>query len=268
MSSWPTRTARLYVRADRFERRVRTALEVVHQGMWLGLMGPESLRGATALYYAGAGKYADRDYNLSGLHPWETDVVRRHFGACRSVLVAAAGGGREAFALERLGLAVTAFDCADGLVSAANALAAAEGLAVRIALAPPDAVPDGPGAFDGAVIGWGGYMHIPGRPRRVAFLGQLRAHLAERAPVLLSFFERQASARRFHAIRAIAAAVRHLRLSREPVELGDTLAGSFDHHFTREELASELAEGGFEAVEFVSTPYAHAVARARPAPAA
>ncbi|MBZ5588966.1 MAG: class I SAM-dependent methyltransferase [Acidobacteriia bacterium] len=264
MSRWSIWVARWYARADRCERAVLNALQAVHEGVWLGVVGPAALRAATSLYYEGAAKYHDREYNLSGLQGWEEDIIRRHFASCRSVLVASAGGGREAIALRRQGFEVDAFDCTDGLVATANHLADAEGVPLRFVLAEPDAVPGGFGTFDAAVIGWGGYMHVPRRESRVAFLRQLRGHLRATAPLLVSFFERNPSARRFRYIRAIASAVRRVRFSREPVELGDSLAGSFDHHFTRDELSSELEAGGFEMVEYTSTPYAHAVARATP----
>ena len=262
MTHRSSRPARWYERADRVERALLSAVDVLHQGGWLGLMGPNALHAATDLYYEGAARYVGRDYNLGGFQPWEEEAVRRHFTSARSVLIAAAGGGREAFALERRGLSVRAFDCVGALVEAANRIAAEEGLVVRLDLAAPDVVPDGLGTFDAAVIGWGGYMHIPGRATRVAFLQQLRRHLHPGAPVLLSFFERASSARRFRAVGAIATFVRRARMSSEPVELGDSLAGSFDHHFTRDELLAELEAGGFEPVEYASVPYAHAVARA------
>ena len=43
-----------------------------------------------------------------------------------------------------------------------------------------------------------------------------------------------------------------MRLSREPVELGDTLAGNwFQHEFTEAEIRGELKQAGFR-VEYFS----------------
>ena len=43
------------------------------------------------------------------------------------------------------------------------------------------------------------------------------------------------------------------------VELGDTVSGSFDHHFSREEIEAELKAAGFRTVHTADTPYGHAV---------
>ena len=56
-------------------------------------------------YHPGSSRYRD------ALHPWEETVVSSHFPAPPSrVLIGAAGGGREAFALARRGYAVVAFE--------------------------------------------------------------------------------------------------------------------------------------------------------------
>ena len=56
-------------------------------------------------YHPGSSRYRD------ALHPWEETVVGSHFPAPPSrVLIGAAGGGREAFALARRGYAVVAFE--------------------------------------------------------------------------------------------------------------------------------------------------------------
>ena len=46
-------------------------------------------------------------------------------------------------------------------------------------------------------------------------------------------------------------------------QVGDSLEPNFVHRFTRDEIASELAEGGFELKSFGVTPYGHALARAK-----
>ena len=52
------------------------------------------------------------------------------------------------------------------------------------------------------------------------------------------------------------------RRSDAPLELGDTVAGTFDHYFTWDEIEAELADGGFTVVETSSAPYPHLVCRA------
>jgi len=82
------------------------------------------------------------------------------------------------------------------------------------------------------------------------------------APMILSFFLRSPGDRTFPTTRKLAAAIRTARRSEEPVQLGDTVAGTFDHFFTWDEIETELADAGFTVVARVSGPDPHLVARA------
>jgi len=105
----------------------------------------------------------------------------------------------------------------------------------RVITSRSDEAPEGLGVYDGAIVGWGAYMHIPGRGKRVAFLKQCREHVRPGSPILLSFFTRPANNWEFRWVNAIAGSVRRLRRCAEKVELGDKLMGTFDHFFTRED---------------------------------
>jgi len=177
--------------------------------------------------------------------------------------VAATGGGREQLALARRGLDTTGFDCLEALLPTCRGLLAEEGLEAAVVAAPASEVPPGLGGFDGVVVGWGAYTHIPGRARRVRFLDQLRRVLPPGGPLLVSFMTREEDSPSYRAIAAIANVVRRLRLSREPAEIGDTMHDTFDHHFKREEIEVELDAAGFDLVHHEAEPYGHAVGRAR-----
>ena len=56
-----------------------------------------------------------------------------------------------------------------------------------------------------------------------------------------------------------ASVIRGLRGLPAP-ELGDSVSGSFDHHFTTDEIASELTTSGFTIVQSAMRPYPHVVA--------
>lgn len=212
--------------------------------------------------YSRWGSYRDDAYTGSGLRTWELDALARHFPREGSLLVGAAGGGREVVALCRRGFRVDAFECVDALVDYCREALPRLGVSARVLPAAPNAVPAGLGAYDGLIVGWGGYMHIAGRSRRVAFLRSLRGHVDPGAPLLLSFFARTDPSRALRLTFRIASALRRLRRSTDAVEYGDTLDGTFDHRFVREEVASELAAGGFELVAYATEPYGHAVGRA------
>lgn len=243
-----------------FERSIMAA-RALFVGTWLGMLDREALHATDELYYRRALKYYDAQYNRSGLFPWETAAIERHFQGCRSVLVTAAGGGREVVALERRGLDVVAFECNPELVQSANELLSREGLRSRVALAPRDECPDEIPMCDGIIIGWTSYTLIQHRSSRVRFLRQLRTHVPHDAPVLLSFFAQRKRARYLRIVAATANVFRLIR-GRQRAEVGDDLVPNFAHHFLESELAAELEAGGFRLVEFSQSGETHAVARA------
>jgi hypothetical protein len=225
-------------------------------------MDRAALHETTEGQYIAWPSFGEAGYNASGLHNWEERALREHFTGCKSVLLGATGGGREMVALWRRGLAADGFECCGKLAERARELLSESGVEGRVITSRPDEVPDGLGMYDGAIVGWGAYAHIPGRSKRVAFLKQCREHLRPGSPILLSFFTRPANSREFRWVHAIAGSVRGLRRCAEKVELGDTLMGAFDHFFTREEIQGELEEGGFREEFYAETPCGHAVGRA------
>jgi hypothetical protein len=237
-------------------------LMLIHRGIWLGLLDRSALQHSTEEYYVTSATHHDPAYQLSGFLPWESQSLNRHFRDCRSFLVAGAGGGREVIALAKRDFRVDAFDCTESLIKTSNQLFKSLNIDGRIVLAPPDQVPPGFGVYDGIIVGWGSYMHICGQTTRIRFLRQLRQHSRPGSPLLLSFFTRD-SASAYHYYRYnIARIVRRIRLSTEPVELGDDLDPTFVHRFTQAEIADEMKMGGYELVYFREQPYGHAVGRA------
>ena len=230
-------------------------------GMWLGLLDRTALHAIDELYYRRTRMYHDDDFNLSGFFPWEAQAVDRHFGGCRSVLVTAAGGGREVVTLERRGLSVAAFECNDELVQRANALLSREGLEARIALARRDECPPEIPTCDGAIIGWSSYTLMQHASTRIRFLKQLRARLPHGAPLLVSVFARGEAIRYLRIVARTANVLRVIR-GRPKAELGDDLGPNFVHRFSEDELAAELDAGGFRLAEFSRVGAPHAVAHA------
>src|SRR5262245_34793884 len=100
-------------------------LQVAHYGFWLGALDGDAPVRATEKQYDSMPTYVDAGYNISGLFDWERDCWERFFGGSRSVLVAAAGSGREILALARHGVRADGFDCNGRFVAAGRALLAA-----------------------------------------------------------------------------------------------------------------------------------------------
>lgn len=243
------------------------SIEALHQAIWLGLLNREQLAELTEWRYRQWSEYTEPGYNLSGLDGWEKGTLYKYFGACESVLVGAAGGGREVIALSQRGLEVGAFECSAFFAEGGNKILEAARVEPRIEVAHPDHVPESFGTYDGFIMGWGGYMHILGRARRIAFLAECRKHLNDRSPILLSFFTRSADDRKHQWTRRIANFIRFFRPEAEPVETGDLLEETLNHRFTENEIRSELEGAGFEILLYAETPYGHAVGRLAGEPA-
>jgi hypothetical protein len=276
----PRSTHPLLVRPYFFQRAIRKRLpravqrspvygllEAGVDGIWLGLMHRDLLRQVSEVQYEDARKYRTKeydyqnsDYNRRGLWRWEQEAISRHFGSCRRLMVVGAGGGREVLALRRLGYEVDGFECDPGLVARANELLAAEGLVGTMRPCAPDECPLAEGPYDGIVVGWGAYLHIPGKQRRMKFLRGLRRLMSDGSPILVSFLCRSSHARRVRVIARAANLIRWL-LHRELVELGDALDPHFFHFFTREEIVAELEAAGFQLVDYSEVGYGHAVGR-------
>lgn len=256
--------SRAYLFSRRWSYRLLSGLRALHQGFWLGILDFGALQELTEHYYrtqTGDDSYFDAKYNLSGLSRWEAAAIDAHFGDCQSVLVGAAGGGREVLAMARRFSRVDAFECNARLVEHCTAFLESQGVSARVFETAPDEVPDEAGIYDGVILGWGAYIHINGRKRRVRFLQELHKHIKPGGPFFLSFFTRSTSMSQRLNYR-VARLVRLLRRA-QPPELGDWVSESFDRRFTEEEVREELAEAGFEMIFYSKTTYGHAVGRAR-----
>ena len=256
-----SRIVRLYFAGHRFQGVFVRLMRVVHIGIWLGILTRRHLHAISERKYGLDRRYWTEDYNMAGLWDWEREVIDRDFDGCRRLLLAAAGGGREVIALRRRGIEVEAFESDPELVRCANEILEKAGMAPDVKLAPWDGCPDSDQEADGIVVGWGAYMHIRGKERRIKFLRDLRRRVATGSPILLSFATRNEDAWSFRGIASIGNVFAFL-LRRDPVEIGDTLIPNYAHYFTEGQLESEMVAAGFALVSFDTSGYGHAVGRA------
>ena len=260
--------ARLFIYADRLVRGVtnlasRAARWIygLHEAIWLGVLNRADLTRVVVLQYDQSACYLREEHNLSGLFDLEVVVLDREFRDCAAILVGAAGGGREVLGLAARGVRADGFDPSPALVDAAHKLLAARGIVSDYVLADPDRVPSQLGVYDGAIVGWGGYSHIPDSAPRIEFLRELASHLKHDSPILLSYWERSGEERLLMAVARIARFLGRLGFAGSRVELGDSTTQGFAHYFTREELEGELVAAGFRPSFCSSSPCGHAVAR-------
>ncbi len=228
-------------------------------GAWLGLLSREQNHQVDQSFYLGSNMYSQVEYNTSGLFPWEQNCVEKYFSNAKTILLLAAGGGREMLALSRLGFAVDGFECNPGLRDFANQLLAQQAVSAIIAPMAPDSCPVTDRMYAGVIAGWGMYMHIQGRSHRIAFLKALRKIMLPDAPLLLSFFSTSGVGGYLRVVHFIANLFRRL-LGRELVDLGDDLMPDFVHMFTKQEIIDELRAGGFRLEFYSEEEYSHAVA--------
>ncbi len=247
--------------ADRWLNRFVTLLNAIHEGFWLGSLSTDDLNAVTAKHFDESQHYASAAHNLSGFTEWETPVLDSHFRRGSRILVAAAGAGREVLALRKTGFEADGFECSLPLVHASRTIFDQLGERGYVIPCAPDSVPRGAAIYDGLIVGWSAYTHIPTKLRRIAFLEALRERALPDSPLLVSFFTR-GSCSRHEAIVYRTATLSRLFFGRESLELGDRLEWSrYVHRFTRDELVGELTTAGFRVVHYgeESSSCGHAV---------
>ncbi len=220
---------------------------MVHEGFWLGCLNPDDLNSVTAQNFDQSQFYASSNHNRSGFFQWEQKALDQFFRGGSRVLVAGAGGGREVLALRQSGFAAEGFECSMALVQASRRIFDEAGEANYLIYCAPDNVPDGPAVYDGVIVGWTVYTHIPTRWARIRFLQALHQRALSHAPLLLSCFIRSAPSSDDAMVFRIARLCSYFsRGRREPIEIGDRITfARYVHWFTENELHEELRAAGF-----------------------
>lgn len=153
--------------------------------------------------YGGQRVYqASGDGVRTGFFPWEAQVVSRHFPPPPArILVGAAGGGREAFALADRGYHVVAFEPAAALARSMARTTAPRG-SIQVLMGRYEQLPylvpvpsESPaidvatlGPFDAVMLGWASFSHLRSDEQCVATLGH--AARLTTGPVFVSYFSR------------------------------------------------------------------------------
>ena len=250
-------------RVDQWFNRFVQFVSAVHEGFRLGCLCADDLNALTAGHYQQAREYSSAEHNQRGLFDWEAAVLNRYFQSGSRILVGAAGGGREVLALRRARFQADGFECSTHLVQAADALFDQLREPRGVRLCAPDEVPEGPAIYEGLIVGWSAYTHIPTRKRRVAFLEGLRKRAVQGASILVSFFPRDRSPAYENLVYTTARVSRFLfRGRKEDSEIGDHLSWCFSHTFTRDEAEAELRAAGFRMVHYSEVGEGHAVGMA------
>jgi hypothetical protein len=228
--------------------------DAILSGFWLGLMSEKSLDHYDDFHYTNSQKYYSDDYNLSGLSGWEKERLDRHFSYAKKILLIAAGGGRETYALSKLGFDVESYECNKVLVEYGNSFLIRNGINRKIKFLAKNTIPDDNIKYDGIIIGWGAYSHIRGKKSRLSFLSKLYSVLQKEAPLMISFVAKEERSRQEKIAKNISNFFRWVS-GRDKTETGDRLFSYFIHFFTEEEIKQELLQSKYTVIDYYTKDY-------------
>jgi protein-L-isoaspartate O-methyltransferase len=247
-------TAKLSHLSFSFLKKLTNFLDAAFSGFWLGVMSQRSLDYSDELYYRQNKQYTDDKYNEAGLFNWEKPVIEKHFSNAKGILLIAAGGGREVLALSKMGFEVDGYECNPTLIEYANKLLNKNNINNKIKYLPRNSVPGEINKYDGIIIGWGAYSHIPGNKKRLLFLEGLYPFMHDRSRLMISFIWVKDRNRRDRMIQKVSRFFGFLS-KKEKTEPGDKLEPDFIHFFAEEEIKKELTQSRFTIIDYYSTEY-------------
>jgi hypothetical protein len=246
--------ARISHSTFRFMGRLCNFLDTFHSGFWLGVMSEKSLEFSDELFYNRSMHYMDDKYNLSGLFEWEKVLINKHFSNLKSILLIAAGGGREALALIKMGYDVDSYECNASLIAYGNALLKKNQIDSVIKYLPRNTVPIDKKKYDGIIIGWGAYSLIQGSKKRHSFLTALQPFLNKTTPLMISFLWVEKKSRKDKMIKDLSDFFR-IFSKKDKTELGDRLVPDFIHYFDEEEIKGEIIQSNLKLIDYYSSDY-------------
>lgn len=256
--NWYKIVARLSHANFRFLKNLTKFLDALSSGFWLGVMGKKSLDYSDEIYYNKTKSYFSDKYNESGFFKWEKPMIDKHFREAKTIMLIAAGGGREVLALSKMGFSLEAYECNPNLVSYGNSLLVKNKIGARINYLPRNTVPD-VRKYDGLIIGWGAYSHMEGRENRMSFLRSMKPFMHDTSRLMISFLYVTQRSGRDRIVTGVSNFFR--TFSRKyRTESGDRLEPDFIHYFVEEEIKTELAGAGFDIVDYSNDEYGCVIA--------
>ncbi len=256
---WHVFVAKFSHASFRFLKNLAKLLDALFSGFWLGVMSRKSLEYSDELFYHKTRHYTDDRYNQSGLYKWEKAAVEKHFPKAKSLLLIAAGGGREVLALSKMGFDVDSYECNRTLIEYGNGLLQKNGIRNKIKYLPRNSFPVEIEKYDGIIIGWGAYSLMPGTKNRISFLTGLYPFLKTEAPLMISFLYTGRKSRNDRMIKNVSNFFRFF-CNRERTEPGDRLVPEFIHYFTEEEIKNELIQSNYRIIDYYTTEYGCVIA--------
>jgi 2-polyprenyl-3-methyl-5-hydroxy-6-metoxy-1,4-benzoquinol methylase len=251
--------AKLSYSSLQFLKRLYNFFDAVLSGFWLGVLSEKSLDFYVELHYNRSRKYTDDIYNLSGLLGWEKERIEKYFSNAKSILLIAAGGGRETAALSRMGFEVDSYECNTNLIEYGNLFLQKNSIDSGIKYLPENSVPVEIKKYDGIIIGWAAYSHVQGNKKRISFLTKLYPFLNKESPLMISFLTKEEKGTQDKIVKNVSNFFRFFS-GKDKTESGDRLMSYFVHFFNEKEIQSELAQSKFRVIDYYDIEYGCAIA--------
>ncbi len=232
-----------------FLKRLTSFLDAFHSGFWLGVLGKKALDHSDEIHYSTNTTYVVDEYNEKGLYDWENYIVETHFTDVKTVMLIAAGGGREVLGLSRMGFRVEGYECNPVLVEYGNRLLQKNRIDSRITHLTRNTVPSEVRQYDAVIIGWGAYSHIKGGKSRIQFLKNLYPFMHPGSRLIVSFIWVKERNRRDRMIQRVSGFF-GLFCRGERSEQGDKLVPNYMHYFMEDEIRTEFTQAGFRVVDY------------------
>ncbi|MDR1527623.1 MAG: class I SAM-dependent methyltransferase [Dysgonamonadaceae bacterium] len=218
-------------------------------------MSEKQLQNLTKHFYISSKKYCTEKVTCSGLYDWEQFIFDKYIPAGASdVVVLAAGGGRELYALTQMGYKCYGYELNRQFVSFAKDFFAKENMNVGIDHFPPDKIPEHP--CDVFVFGWGVYSHFMGENLRIQLLEEAKNNLRENGKIVIAFWANN-NEWKSNKIKRME---KFKRLFRGKFERGATVdRGCWGKFYTKNEIENEAQKAGLKIDYISSRQYGHAV---------
>jgi len=230
----------------------------LHEGFFLGALSRKQLEKLDLSYYSKKKIYHQDEFNVKPLFEWEQLAIKQYFKECKSIMVIAAGAGREVFNLSRMGFEISAYEYNEKLRTSGNSILKKNNIEVMIQASERDKCPRGNVLYAGVIVGYGSYLHIKGSANRIAFLKHVSENLSLGGVVLLSFYTRHMARKNLNRIYKMAGMAAKI-FGNGPIEKGDSLDFAYVHYFSKEEILHEITKAGFKILHYDEGIFGNAV---------
>ncbi len=229
------------------------SIDLFYEAFWLSILSADSLEKLTSIKYKLSTRYRSDENNLKGLFSWEQKIADQFVSASKKVVIIGAGGGREAFALVKLGCEVRAFEADEKMVKYARDYIRNKKLDIRFDNLPVNRIPDVPCQV--FWMGWGVYTHLMGLEERVKLLKEIKTKISDDGIIIISYWVTKDYHVRFNAINRFAK-----KINRRKLEFGEYFKnGMWAKYYSSDEIIEECRLAGLHAIYISEEEYGHAV---------